>query len=160
MKILCFVFFFTTHHEAIYIIDLLWLCQKKKLVLQNWFIVSVISEFYVLWQSRENKVSCTYRCWNTFSTQRRDSQNKDKKKSRPSWTLEIQRNIRNFRTECHIPLQLTEPSLPECLPSGSAAQWEQIARDTKSDTGDRGGGQTEETVSGRCSQTITSPICQ
>lgn len=82
------------------------------------------------------------------------------KKSRPSWTLEIQRNIRNFRTECHIPLQLTEPSLPECLPSGSAAQWEQIARDTKSDTGDRGGGQTEETVSGRCSQTITSPICQ
>lgn len=61
---------------------------------------------------------------------------------------EIQRNIRNFRKECHIPLQLTEPSLPECLLSGSAAQWEQIARNTKSDIWDRGGGQTEETVSG------------
>lgn len=53
---------------------------------------------------------------------------------------EIQRNIRNFRKECHIPLQLTELSLPECLLSGSAAQWEQIARNTKSDIGDRGGG--------------------
>lgn len=66
----------------------------------------------------------------------------------PSWTLENQRNIRNFRTECHIPLQLTEPSLPECLPSGSAAQWEQIARNTKSDTGDRGGGRQRKLCQG------------
>lgn len=54
--------------------------------------------------------------------------------------VDIQRNIRNFRKECHIPLQLTEPSLPESLLSGSAAQWEQIARNTKSDIWDRGGG--------------------